>query len=375
MGITSRSFNVSFTVAPPPYGTINNPFQIWNPDDLRRVGTGQTFNGNVWSLSAHYRLMQNVTLPVVGAGQSNWTAIGSDANPFTGNFDGQGHTIANLTINSSANDQGMFGVIRGGTVRDLRLVGGSISGGFDVGGVAGRIVNAGEIRNVSTTGNVSGNNGVGGVAGSLRGPGVGTAVTSTVRNSSSTGNVSGGGNVGGVVGRVDTGSEIVNSFATGNVTGDYFVGGIAGLVNSRITNSFATGNVTGNSYVGGIGGQMFGVTGLLTIGNITNSVALNNTITRTTGSTPVFVGRVAGDASGDFTLSNNHANSGMAIIGYSFPANEFHTAGRNGADVTLATTRTQAWWQNTASFSFGTTDNAPWQWCTVNQHPRLHWEN
>ena len=87
---------------------------------------------------------------------------------FAGTFDGQGHTISNLTIyDAVADNLGMFSLIGlAGTVRNVGLVGGSVTGGggnLNVGTLAGS--KSGTIDNVHTTGSVSGGDGADGIGG------------------------------------------------------------------------------------------------------------------------------------------------------------------------------------------------------------------
>lgn len=85
---------------------------------------------------------------------------------FGGSFDGQGHTIHNVSITDSPSPAGLFGVVQaGGSVRSLHVVGTvTPSGdGRSVGGIAGE--NNGIIEKCSFTGTVSGQVYVGGIAG------------------------------------------------------------------------------------------------------------------------------------------------------------------------------------------------------------------
>ena len=85
---------------------------------------------------------------------------------FGGSFDGQGHTIHNVSITDSLSPAGLFGVVQaGGSVRSLHMVGTvTPSGdGRSVGGIAGE--NNGIIEKCSFTGTVSGQVYVGGIAG------------------------------------------------------------------------------------------------------------------------------------------------------------------------------------------------------------------
>ncbi len=214
-------------------------------------------------LSATYTLANNIDLTgalaaVNGKYPGVWGAAGfapvgnaggNDPAPnFIGSFDGLGHTIAGLTINRpAANYVGLFGYTSSGSVvRNVGLVGGSVTGNEYVGGLAG--VNSGStVTDSYSTGTVSSNGvNVGGLVGANNG--------GTITNSYSTGTVSGSGaNVGGLVGYND--SIITNSYSTGAVTGSSAVGGLVGWTNQgAISESYSTGSVTGGDYVGGLAG-------------------------------------------------------------------------------------------------------------------------
>ena len=58
-----------------------------------------------------------------------WNPIGDGSAPYTGQFHGRGHTIANLSINrGSANSVGLFGALQGSTVSNLWLIGLNVTG-------------------------------------------------------------------------------------------------------------------------------------------------------------------------------------------------------------------------------------------------------
>ncbi|HQU05076.1 MAG TPA: filamentous hemagglutinin N-terminal domain-containing protein, partial [Acidocella sp.] len=90
-----------------------------------------------------------------------FTPIGSSTAQFTGVFDGLGNTISNLSIKSTGNDVGLFGYVgSSGVIRDIGLVGGSVSGGSGVGGLVG--YNSGSISASYATGAVTSDGGAGG---------------------------------------------------------------------------------------------------------------------------------------------------------------------------------------------------------------------
>jgi filamentous hemagglutinin family protein len=228
--------------------------------------------------------------------------------PFTGIFDGLGHTISNLTVNRPTESNiGLFGIIQSGAaVRNLGLVGGGISGKSQVGGLAGQ--NKGAISNDYATANINGRSSVGGLAGSNGGTissshatgdindvtsidvGVISSIgglvgfnNAVIDNSYSTGNVNGTNYMGGLVGSNETGGMVSNSYATGNVVddynyrGNYYNGGLVGFNTAQISTSYASGSVIDNIYNGGLVGLSAGG------GTVTNSYWNSTTNTRGIG--------------------------------------------------------------------------------------------
>lgn len=214
---------------------------IYNATDLEGINS---------NLSGQYALATSFDASDAG----NWTPIASACcDNFSGTFAGLGHTISNLTINqSSSNEVGLFAEISG-TVRDVGLLGVSVTGNDEVGGLVG-YNNGGTITNSYVTGSVRGNEYNGGL--------VGESFDGTITGSFSTAEVSGGGPMGGLVGYTDDGA-IANSFATGPVvaTSDGTSNTVGGFVGdsfgTALTNVFATGYVKGEQFdtVGGLVGN------------------------------------------------------------------------------------------------------------------------
>ena len=141
----------------------DEPTHISTAEDLRAI------NGN---LDGDYVLDGDIDLTDYLGGGS-WTPIGTENVPFTGTFDGNGHSITGLYINNADSDnQGLFGYMSGtnSAVRNLTVSGTvSVSGIVRyVGGVVGWN-NGGIIENCSYTGSVSGYGVIGGVVGDNNG--------------------------------------------------------------------------------------------------------------------------------------------------------------------------------------------------------------
>ena len=110
-------------------------------------------------LAADIELNRDV-LSSVSSGSINnltaWTPIGDNSNPFTGSFDGQGHTISGLYFNNDTTSYaGLFGAIgSGGSVSNVGIVDSYFNGTDYVGCIAG--ANEGTISGCfSTSSNVA----------------------------------------------------------------------------------------------------------------------------------------------------------------------------------------------------------------------------
>ncbi|MGY3132340.1 VCBS repeat-containing protein [Bradyrhizobium sp. USDA 4501] len=270
-------------------------------------------------LSGHYILGANID-----ATGLNIAPIGSTTNPFTGTFDGNGHTINGLHIVGNGIYVGLFAEVgAGGKISNLGLTNLSVSAprGYDVGGLAGR--NLGTIENSYTTGTISGTAGnfvaglngiaIGGVAGwnfgTIKDSYSSASITSASTIFVDLGGLAGGNSglidhshangaiighsgaygsglveIGGLVGSLGfatAGGTILHSYATGSVISDgsnTAAGGLVGtsVSSSTIFQSYATGSVItgGPSWDGGLVGILFNGTisqsfakGSVTVGN------------------------------------------------------------------------------------------------------------
>ena len=150
-----------------------------------------------------------------------WTPIGGEdtsaigrllflSNPFAAIFEGNGHTVSNLFIDTdNVVLVGLFGYASS-SIRNMGVIDVDVKGADLAGGLIG--FNAGEIRASYVTGRVSG-------------------VT----------------NVGGLVGINQSTGEIRASYATGNVTGDSNAGGLVGSNEGALTTSYWDKHTSGHT--------------------------------------------------------------------------------------------------------------------------------
>lgn len=157
-----------------------------------------------------------------GNGQG-WQPIGSKSTPFTGTFDGDGHTITGLRIHIDTPDvvcAGLFGYVKNGTIANL--------------GMENSKIQVVDCRGF-----------VGGVAGHVSG--------STIYNCYYTGMISSSTKAGGIAGWLEEKSNVDNCYNAGFVSSSYNTSGIAGeMYHSTVSNCYNVGSITSNGPAGGI---------------------------------------------------------------------------------------------------------------------------
>jgi hypothetical protein len=173
-------------------------------------------------------------------------------------FDGNGHTITNLTnINSSDTlPQGLFGAVSGASVSDLNLVNAHLEGFSSATGVLAGQLNDAQVTNVSVSGGsiyANGTSYVGGLAGTCNFSQVDESRTAIRLRASDW--------LGGLIGIADD-CFISRSFTLGRTTSDRYhnyVGGLVGfMISGSITDSFASGITGEGGFFGGLVGQTDG---------------------------------------------------------------------------------------------------------------------
>ena len=184
--------------------------------DLCNFGLYATVYNNHYA-GIKFKLVNDIDLTGV-----DFTPIGDSTNYFSGTFDGDGHTIGNLQINSSGNSAGLFGFVGGsGTVKNVKLSKIRINGGDNVGVLVG--YNSGAIENCASNGSVSGNERVGGLVGFNN---------RTIQNCTANDTVTGNEHVGGLVGF--NGGTIQNCLANSSVSGVKIFGDFVGINNGCV---------------------------------------------------------------------------------------------------------------------------------------------
>lgn len=144
-------------------GTATKPFQIADTTRLSKIQ---------YAPDKSYQLTANIVAPKPTL----------SATTLAGSLDGNGKTISNYTLNSTANNAGFFaGIASTGSIQNLTFTNINVTGKDYTGGLTG--VNNGTITNVTVAGAVTGNNYAAGIAGNN----FGTIATSDASNATVTG--------------------------------------------------------------------------------------------------------------------------------------------------------------------------------------------
>lgn len=221
--------------------TTDAPIEISSEADLQAFRT--RVNAGEKTLCA--KLTANIVLTDDWTPISNTSAI---ASAYSGTFDGDKHTISGLQITATDANQGLFGLINGATIQNLKVSGEVSSSKSYVGGIVGK-VQSGTVKNCSFTGTVT-TSASGGYAGGI----VGGTVNSTTITGCSNKALVKGGVVGGILGYTKN-TTIQDCYNTGDINGQK-AGGIVGqnTTKSKITNAYNKGNISGTDRSGDITG-------------------------------------------------------------------------------------------------------------------------
>ena len=193
------------------------------------------------NLSGKYILMNNIDLEGY-----DWAPVGTTANPFLGEFNGNGYVISNLKIiKPDENDLGVFGYTGTSSISNLGLENIEINGKDHCGSLVGQ--GGGTVKNCySTNAVISGRYVIGGL--------IGWDFTNSISFCYSNSDVSGNGYVGALLG--ESYNSVDNCFAVGSVTSPWLAGGLIGKCYSKISNSYAAAKVSCNREGGGLIGGL-----------------------------------------------------------------------------------------------------------------------
>ena len=250
-------------------GTVTDPYQIntaaglkWFRDKVNDAKTKEETKICA-VLTADIDLKNEEWTPIgIGNGTRNGVPIDF---PYSGTFDGNGHTISGLNVNYGDKNGGLFCYVKSATIKNLTVAGSvtySSGDGIAYGGIVG-YADSSTIENCTNRCTVTGNWYAGGI--------VGWSADSDIIGCANFGNISSpfrsGGICGIVIGQVDAAgidATIRDCYNVGMVSGKY-AGGITGHSDSSdidilIANCYNVGSLHGSTNTGEIIGDLSGPT-------------------------------------------------------------------------------------------------------------------
>ena len=283
-------------------GTAEDPYLIANGEQFKYLA--ELINGN--ETNAEYNALSYKLAADIDLGGNVWYRIGNTELPFSGTFDGDGHTVSNFFVYE--HPAGLFGSTSNATIKNLKI---DTASYFATGGVLGGIVaNVSEGTTLTLTNCEIGSNvliNLDNLSASARTGGFwgGANKNSTINATNcinrarivldNTGkNDSAAGGIGGVIrnGKIENcvnlGSVVINYEGT---MGSY-AGGIVGLIvdggaGLEINNVINCANITGHTVAGGIVGLVHTGKENLVVSNaysITNHVTSSDAFGTVVGS-------------------------------------------------------------------------------------------
>ena len=309
---SGSSHTDSITLIPEGEGTFDYPFLVHNEIELGFVGQGAANPEGYtnWEMDKFYRQVEDINMASV----LPFEPIGTEAEPFFGRYNGDGHIIENLSIGDyDSMLVGLFGFVVGSSAE------------------TGIIENLGMV-NIEVKGEVK----AGGIAGYLFGFGGGGIVRNCY-----------------AIGKFNRGAT--------NDTGPRSIGGIVGVNDGLVENCFAAfkeiNGSRSNGSVGGIAGNNIAAIG----GTVRNCVALNmGMVSESSG------GRITENSG---TLLNNYAWAGTHLppVAYSLAEG---LNNKDGKPLSADGIKDEALWTESLNWDFDSEDWI-WEW-NDGYMPRLY---
>ncbi len=285
------------------YNEADVSFKISTAEQLaglaQLVNNGNTFEGKTVKLTKDITLSGEWT--PIGAGTRTGSSYTDNSTVFKGTFDGNGHTISELSITNMTKDDaaGLFGVVAGGSIENLVMAGVSIHATYNelAGAIAGMLCEGGMVTGCvvgseSDDSIVEAKSGNGGIVGRM-------TVSGSIIDCDNFAEVKAvGNNAGGIVGAAyytekDQVMMIDACMNFGGVSGTTSIGGIVGLSAADVKDCQNVGSVSGSG--SGVGGIVGAQKAIGTIEKCTNYAYVSCTITTNNSGAGGIVGYVTYD--------------------------------------------------------------------------------
>ena len=332
-------------------------YLISSPDELMWVDKNAKMTDSA-KLLADITINEDVSGSDATSQKYKWTPLGTDSSKYTGTFDGNGHTISGLYINSTAANTGMFGRIGSSAVvknltladsviRSTKNYTGAITGYIDdaasvtnchtknsvqitaakyTGGITGYQDDTSTLTRCSNAAEVTGANNVGGISGYNW-----SKSSASLTDSYNRGSVSGSNLVGGICAQIYTGGTVSDVYNLGTVqatgtAGTPTAGGITGVFRWGTIKSAYNAGIVKATAKGGVAGRLEASSSSRTVqnvfysdeyeavGNLNGCTIQNGTATAKTSDG--LKALTSEDLGGGFAADTNGINSGYPVLAW-----------------------------------------------------------
>ncbi len=258
-------------------GSEENPYRIQSLSDL--MGLSEKVSLGWDYADTYFELQEDIDLSKIQINGGNWNPIGwytslqqngsKIETPFRGHFNGNGNRIYGLSIgvNKEAfSNIGLFGLVDGGSIKNLDVECEMVMGLDNVGILAGCVTGDAIIEDIKVEGILMADGDVGGLIGEGIGNQFSTCETVTIENSIAHVSIysqNQNSYIGGIMGNAQQVNIIDGAVKTYDgdstrIQGQGYVGGIVGRMNeSNVWNVMVEGTIGGNGSraIGGIVGK------------------------------------------------------------------------------------------------------------------------
>jgi len=229
-------------------GTKSDPYVITTPQQLNQMRNAP---------NCHYLLGNDLDMSVY---DTIFQPIGTQEDPFSGSFNGGGHTISNLHIRGAAR-VALFGRFepetRHDAIENIVMENSTIRGtGLNVASIVGHVV-GGVVQDITSTARIFAGSTGSGIVGEMSG---GSIVRRCFFGDTITG--SGTAMIGGVVRQVLDSSLVTDCYSTGHLENSPGASGVTGGVVAQLStraivqNSYSSATIIGAGRTGGIVGTV-----------------------------------------------------------------------------------------------------------------------
>lgn len=210
-------------------GSIDNPFEVSTAAQLAHVGS---------HLGSHFVQTADIDIAEDSAYAGGFPVLAGDGTPFSGTYDGGGHTIANLRVEGNGESIALFAE-NTGTIKNMHIISGDVKSASSArtytAGLVGMNYQGGLVLSCSNGARVTASQM--GYAGGIVAYNYGDRAI--VRDCYNYAKISGSANIGGLVGVNRDGASIVNSYNVGTIEATTDYGSLVGInANAAIANSY-----------------------------------------------------------------------------------------------------------------------------------------